>query len=170
MVSLSVCRANTANHLRMPTCYINRQGRRARMDLAAQRKHTCYVNRKGRCLRLLRYLSILSQSASTNLDRQLPTLSQILYYLRDSNGIQAWVEERNGRCAGRMISRGLRWDRTMLPRPSIIAFRTWVSCFSIRHFTKELRLILLIRDDPCWVSLSLTVGRQALSWRSLMLR
>ena len=42
-----VCMVNIANHLREPTCYINRQGRRAMIVLAAQRKHTRYVNRKG---------------------------------------------------------------------------------------------------------------------------
>ena len=33
--------------LEEPTCYINRQGRWAKMKLATQREHTCYVNRQG---------------------------------------------------------------------------------------------------------------------------
>ena len=30
-----------------PTCYFNKQGRWAKMELATQREHTCYIDRQG---------------------------------------------------------------------------------------------------------------------------
>ena len=94
----------------------------------------------------------------------------ILYYLLSKNSFWVWVEERNGHWAGRMMSKGLRWDRTSPIRPSRIFFSIDLSLLWSRSCINGLPcLIFASKDVPCWISLSLTVGRQALSCNNLTL-
>ena len=73
------------------------------------------------------------------------------------------MEERNGRWAGRIMSRGLRWDRTLLFCPWIIEFRIPPSCRSTMSRSRGLLcLIFVTRVEPSWVSLSFSLGRHAL--------
>ena len=74
------------------------------------------------------------------------------------------MEERNGRCAGRIMSKGLRWDRVALFWPCIIKLRILLSCWSTMSLIRGLLcLILVINVEAIWISRSLTLGRQALS-------
>ena len=73
------------------------------------------------------------------------------------------MEERNGRCAGRIMSKGLRWDRTALFWPCIIECKILLSWLSTMTLIRGLLCLIFVTNvNASWTSRSLILGRQAL--------